>query len=357
MIINCISVNKRNYLIIGLFCLGVISNQAAYVSEAVVAVSAPDSLISSRISSLIANEQYDMALRVADSVSASTSESPFGQVLNLIILNSRGIDYEDNLDDEAVRAACQKVKELSNRQLENVDESACLWFYIGTADMFMSIVETRNGSLYNALVNVLRAGNSFRKAVSLDSTCWDAYYGRGCYRYYLSSRAGLLRNIGLVSDHRDQGVEDIEIAAKNGVLTRLAAKNSLAWIAMEQGDYPLAIKLAKELCAEYPGRRAFLWCLGKALKHEGQWEEALAVYTELLESVRGEERNNHYNEIGCLHSIALAHSELGNWSDVVRISDAAVEITLSREVSKKKRDDVKKLTEMRKKALKQINAR
>jgi len=312
-----------------------------------------DDPVSYIIANLVTNERYNEALIIADSINYLYPSSPYGPLLTATILNFRAIDFEDDLDDQTILALCKEVEVRTNNLIDSGDSTAALWLYLGTIESYRLLISNRQGFFYRTLKYIRYSRKHFQTVIKIDSTCWDAYYGLGIYMYYLSSRAGFLRSIGLITDKRDEGIRYIKTAAEKGSLTALAARNSLMWIAVEQENYIKAERLARELLDQFPNRRCFLWGLGRILKHKKQWQEAIDVYSTLLASVRSEQRNNHYNEIGCLHSIVRANIELKNWSDVINFTNEALAIPLSEEVVKRKKADIRKLKQMRKKALKQ----
>ena len=196
---------------------------------------------------LIAREEYDRSLQIADSQIFSHPDQPAGYLLKATILNSRAVDFEDNLDDEACEEACNKVVELTDYYIEGGDNSPIWKYYAAMAWSYRMYRHSRNGNWIKALNYGINAGKSFEQAVSLDSTLWDAYLGLGTYYYYRSSRAGLLRNIGLVSDRRKQGIEMVRIASVRGSLSKLPARSSLAWIELEMSNYDSAIEITETL--------------------------------------------------------------------------------------------------------------
>ena len=85
------------------------------------------------------------------------------------------------------------------------------------------------------------------------------------------------------------------------------------------------------------------------------WSEAIKVYSKLLNSVRNESRNNHYNEIGCLHALAVANYELKKWQEVIELAGEALAIDISQTVAERKKKDIDHLKKLRSKALRNMN--
>ncbi|MDP8240493.1 MAG: hypothetical protein P9X24_15485 [Candidatus Hatepunaea meridiana] len=315
-----------------------------------------NSRLSEIIVNLATNEKYDRALSLIDSITYMQPKNPYCRLLKATVLSARAMDFEDEIDFPDILQACQKTEQLVRSNSDNFDLSSDLLFYLGMTELYRSIIRQRLGSWFKALKHILRGGEYLEEAIKLDSTNWDIHYGIGMYKYYRSQRAGLLRSIGIIADRRDEGINHIQIAAERGSLTRISARNSLAWIAYEKGNYNEAIRRSRELLKEYPGIRAFNWCRIKALMKSEKWEESMPVLRSLLKSVRNEKRNNHYNEIDCLHKLAEASYALEKWDDVVEMVDIATKIQLSEIVAKRKRSDIKHMKEFRKLAGEKIGS-
>ncbi len=302
---------------------------------------------------LVASERYDEALAIADSLSTNYPDSPEGYFIRATALNGRSIDYEDELDNEALAEACQQVQTICEGLLEKGD-AAHLRFYLGTILGYRSFQSYRSGDWVNAYMQGVRAAKHLEAALEIDSTCRDACLGLGSFYYYRSSRAGLLRRVGIISDRREQGLELIRLAARRGRFSFIAARSALTWISIEMEELDSAITQARRLLERYPGSRASLWCLGSALMKAEKWEEAAQTYEQLLTSIRRESRNNHYNEVGCLHALARGYAEMGRWQMVVRFSGEALDLKLDPGVARSKSSDISRLKLLRKRGLKKI---
>jgi len=314
-----------------------------------------DPVLAVRFTDIIANERYEDALNIADSVLLIDPHRPEGWFLRASVFNARSIDFEDDVDLEDLSEACDSVKSISEKMILDGDDSAQLKFFLGSILGYQSFMAFRTGELLKAISTGRKMAERYKEAIEQDSSCWDAYLGLGLYYYHWSKHAGILRSIGLVKDRRDEGIQMIKTCAEKGSISALAARSNLAWMAIEREDYDEAIDISGELLIEYPDRRAFLWCLGKAEMEAEKWADATRTYQKLLCSVRNETRNNRYNEIGCLHALTKANAELGNWREVIRLSGEALKIELSIEVAKRKAKDLERLKALHKCGIKKTS--
>lgn len=310
--------------------------------------------VSHQLALLVVHEDYEAAIVIADSVTNALPDHPYGPLLKATVLNSRSIDFEDNVDVAELTRLCDLVDRQIGDIYSQQAPTARLNFFLGIVLTYRVMSAGSSESRYRALKNGLRALKYFEDAIVLDSTFWDAYYGLGMIMYFKSEKAGILRSIGLVADNRSVGKEYIELAAAKGSLSALPAQNSLAWMSFLSGEYDVAEQYCDQLLEQYPGRRSFLWCRAKIFKEKGEWEKAIDTYQQLLEMVKNQSRNNHYNEIGILHSLALSSFNLERWEDVVKYADEAFAVEASPEIKDRKKKDFQNLTRMRRNAQKMI---
>jgi tetratricopeptide (TPR) repeat protein len=299
-------------------------------------------------------ERYDLALQLADSLERVDSSDLAGKFFQLTVLNNQVIDYEKEGEYDRLTTLALQIETACNNRIDSGDNSSLVRFYLGSAVGFRMIHDLRAENYLDAILHGTRAADWLEEAVRIDSTCYDAYVGLGNYYYFKSRHAGVLRSTGIVSDQRDEGIRLLQLGAERGLLTALAAKSSLAWIAIDQEDYPRAIGLAKELLKEYPNNRAFHWCLGRAQLKSELWPEAIVTYRALLTSLRRVANNNHYNEIGCLRALAFASSKLNDWQMTLEYADQALALESPTTLRDRTIKNLKHLKELRQEALKRL---
>ena len=313
-----------------------------------------DSVLACRTIGLIVREDYDEALKLGDSLLHSDPALPDGYFIRAAVLNTRGIDFEDDLDLTAAEANFDSVQSICSRLISAGLDSPWVHYYRGTILGYRSYWAFRNGQYLKGYLIGVDAARDFSATLELDSTYYDAGLGLGTFLYYRSARAGLLRDICILTDQRDEGIALIAKAAVNGQFSRLPAQSALAWIDIEEGRCGEAIAKARELLTRYPDSRSFRWCLGRACLSTQRWSEAAAVYRELLASVRAQARNNHFNEVGCLHALARCYSELSDWENALAVTEEALSLSLTPEIADRKAADLKRLREIHTQAQKRI---
>ena len=313
-----------------------------------------DSVLALRVISLITAERYEEALSISDSLIDTHPQAPGGWFLRASVLSSRSIDFEDELDDPAFHLACDSVRSICSRLIENGEDSAWVRFYLGSTLGYLSFKAMKNGRTFDAVSKAVKMAANYEETIKIDSSFWDAYLGLGVYYYQRSQRAGILRVIRLISDRREEGLRLLQICAEKGRFSSIAASSNIAWLAIYREDYETALSVSEELLEQYPYSRAFLWCLGRAQIGLKRWDEAIETYRRILTSVRQESRNNRYNEISCLHAMTTANAELNNWHEVVRLSGEALTLNIDSKVTARKLKDLKRLKKLHRKGLRKV---
>ncbi len=308
----------------------------------------------SKFVDLVSRGEYDQGLRLSDSLIHAAPADPGGYFLALTALNNRTIDYEYQDDMPALTRAADSVTTIADRRIAAGDSSALVRFYRGSVEGFRMIHFLRDRSYVEAIRYGKRAADWLEQAVKIDPTVYDAYVGLGNYYYFKSKYSGVLRATGIVSDQREEGKRLLALTAENGLLTKLAAISSLAWIAVDEEKYDTAIVIASSLVALYPENRAFLWCLGSAQLKSMRWNEAIKSYSTILNSIKKLPNNNHHNELSCLHSLSQASFHLENWSEVINYTDQAFALRISDVVATRKEKDLNRMKKIRTESIKKI---
>ncbi len=171
---------------------------------------------------------------------------------------------DDRLQDET-RAAIEAARAWTERQPDRAEA----WFYL--AGGYAPLVEWR--VLRGQRVGAARDGNRIRRALeralALDPSLNDAYFGIGLYHYYAAVApvaAKILRWFLLLpGGDRARGLEEIERARERGLLLSGEAEYQLQridlWYEHRTDD---ALALLEDLDARYPTNPVFLQRIAEA---------------------------------------------------------------------------------------------
>jgi hypothetical protein len=122
---------------------------------------------------------------------------------------------------------------------------------------YLALIEKEN---WQALTEIKQARGEADELIKKYPDCYDAYLAGGVENYLLSQKAApvrvFLRWTGAQTD-KDQGVKDLRIVAEKGRYLKPYAKILLAIAALRDDKRPEAVRLLKELAAQFPGNALF----------------------------------------------------------------------------------------------------
>jgi tetratricopeptide (TPR) repeat protein len=129
----------------------------------------------------------------------------------------------------------------------------------------------------------VHAREHFERALALDPSLADAYFGLGLYNYYvdtLSAMARILRFfMGIPGGSKEEGIRQLHLAMLYGQLTPPVARFYLA-INLHNYDqrYEEALQVMRPLVEEYPQNPLFQLAIGDIYAKLGRKTEALEAY-------------------------------------------------------------------------------
>lgn len=173
-------------------------------------------------------------------------------------------------------------QDLSNRSLDARMESAAAtgiaaatrwteqepnrgeaWFYLAGAYAPLSQWRVLRGERLAAARDGKRVKDALERALALDPTLQDAWFGIGLYHYYADVAPAALKFLRflllLPGGDRTQGLREMERTRERGDLLRGEADFQLHWLYLWYEDRPdRALELLRGLDARYPTNPLFL---------------------------------------------------------------------------------------------------
>jgi tetratricopeptide (TPR) repeat protein len=278
-------------------------------------------------------ERYEEARKEFQMVINLDEESPSGYffqagLLGLFMNDFMTLEPEEEflqyINEAEIRAKKQiemaGISENNDFQSFENDSSrqALAWsyFYLGGSYGYRAFHHHQKKSYLNALSDVMKAAESLKKAIEIDSTLYDAYMGVGGYHYFINELWGVIPFVGADSE---QGIQEVKLAMEKGRYSRIAAKDGLVLILLREEEYTSALKLTLDLIGEYPRNRTFTWTLAKVFKEMGDWERALQTYEKLQEFIQEGQPDNLYNLLSCKVEIARVYIQLNRERESIAI--------------------------------------
>lgn len=185
-------------------------------------------------------------------------------------------------DLRAVRLWWNIQQDLSNRALDTQFEAAARtaiasanaatarepnraehWFYLAAAYAPLSQWRVLRGERLTAARDAKRIKDALERALSLDPTLQDAWFGIGLYHYYADVAPAALKFLRflllLPGGNRAQGMQEMLRARDHGELLRGEADFQMHWLYLWYEHQPTrALDLLQGLDRRYPGNPLFL---------------------------------------------------------------------------------------------------
>ncbi|MEL6824126.1 MAG: tetratricopeptide repeat protein, partial [Calditrichota bacterium] len=233
------------------------------------------------------------------------------------------------------------------------EDDPWMLFFEGSAHLYSSFMNTKNGSMWSAYRNARSGVKALEKVIELDSTFYDAYLGVGSFKYWKSSKAKSLTWLPFISDERDLGISMVRQAIHHGRFVPLVGADQLAWILLDSGDHEGALKLAVDNHELYPTSRFFKWTLVSIYRKSGKPDETEALFSSLLKEIRMGAEKNHYNEIICLLRLAEIAAGRSDFDRARILLDELFALDLDKAMKKRANHNIEDARELRKTLIEQ----
>jgi len=218
-------------------------------------------------------------------------------------------------------------------------------FYLGGAYGYRALREQRKGGLWGALGHALTAVAELKKAVSCDSTIYDAYMGIGSYHYFVNR---LWAYIPFLGRDPDKGIREMKLAIERGIFVRVPAQDGLTYILLREKRYERALRLARDLVSRYPNSRTFRWTLGKVHLDMEDWGNASGTYRTLLSMIETGQPGNYHNLAYCGEKLSYCLYRLHRYEDALDICLEMLDVLdnpADNEATEQLRKDLERLRE------------
>ncbi len=229
---------------------------------------------------------------------------------------------------------------LDNYIAEN-PEDKWAYYFKGVTMGYRALYEGQNGSWLKAVIKGLEAGKQYSKAIELDSTFYEAYLGLGNLNYWRSAKMGLIRSLPFISDKREEGIYQVQLARDSSRYSSLPAATSLAMIYLDKKDYKKSLDILNNLMSKgYRGRQV-LWPKGMAAFKIGHSEGVIASFKSIKKGLERKGNQNYYNIGLCNYYLGIAYYWRGEYIDALKHFNALLDQTVEKDISnrlKKKYD-------------------
>ncbi len=298
----------------GFFFLGLMLCGLAAGGPVLAQTTYPDSSLldfCGQVQELIYNDRYDTADSLCLSTIMLSPDEPMGYLFRATGMMGRMTDAEEDLFGKQFTRVLDSLESITERKLvtATLPDQAWMYFFLGNAQAYRALYESRFGSFISAVKRGLGAMSHYEKGLEADSTLYDLYLGLGSYHYWKSVKAGVLKWLFLFKNEKDEGIAELEVAAKSSRVFRDAARSALIWVWLNEKEYEKAVATADSIGSLYPEGKSFMWPLAQASFENRKYRRALEVYEELRSRLL-ESPGNYFNVIECDYWICTCYDRL-----------------------------------------------
>ncbi len=272
----------------------------------------PDAIepVLNRITAEIYNDNFAGAESLLDSLCTTLSPpAPVCRMFRATIYQSHMMAAENDTLEHHLFAQLDSLEAAAGNMLENGDDSALAWYYLGQAHAYRALYLGRSGKLLDAIGSGLKARSAYIRGYTHDSSFHDIALGLGSYRYWKSVKTEFINWTPLVKNEWREGIRLLKLAADSSEISREAARTSLLWVYINEGDYDAAIRLADRMRREYPEGLTFHWALGQAFFEMKDYRMASSVYQSILNHLL-QKPGNYYNIVEAGYYLSRCYRRL-----------------------------------------------
>lgn len=202
------------------------------------------------------------------------------------------IDPDDRRLDGELQTTARRAIEAGKRWTEREPDRAEAWFYYAGAHAALTQWRILRRERLAAARDARTVKSALERALALDASLADAYFGIGLYHYYADVAPAALKLLRILlllpGGDREQGLREMLQARDRGVLLAGEADYQMHWLYLwYEKDPARALDLLRGLDSRYPSNPLFLERIAEVqrdYRHDrtatiAAWEELLTRAT------------------------------------------------------------------------------
>jgi len=295
---------------------------------------------------------FDSAMNLFQQVIIKYPDHPAGYFYQAATFQSKMMDEEsDNLEEEFYTAIDTAIQLGLNRLNE---KDAWIYFYLGTSYSYKGLFLGKQNKIIPAVITAKKGVRYLKKSLKLNSTLYDAWLGLGSYMYWSGYFYRYLKWLPWISDKRKEGIEKIRLSISKGSFSYWVGLNGLGWIEYNRDNYTEAVELFQKGLKKYPDSRFFLWGVGDCYFKMGEFNKAVTIYENLLQSIIHNTSNNGFNEVECRTHLMVSYFYLEEYEKCYHHSTAILSRKTNESIAKRLKNHYKTAEDFRLKCLKYL---
>lgn len=286
---------------------------------------------------------YQAARAICAEIEVAFPGHPAGIYARIAVAYAHMLDLEDTSGRAMFVVLTDSCTNTCNRLLRSgSDNPAEFNFLKGSALAVRGLLLNHEHKLLPALQCLVKSKHAFDAAIESDPQFYDAYLGRGAYRYAVATHASLLRWLPVIPT-KDSGWQDLWLAVQRSRFSRSAALTSIVWHAMDEGDTATADSIIQTQLQRFPGCRSFLWPQLALYERQNRWAEAEQTAKVLLDQYLAHPDNNGYEPIGLYWRMMTCADQLNRPEDAEAYARAGLETYRTPDVAQRRENRLREM--------------
>jgi tetratricopeptide (TPR) repeat protein len=209
--------------------------------------------------------KFDEALVLADKIIRAFPGDPEGYLYKCGVrwkmLEEGCVSSKDSAKDE-IKVLIDKACVLSGQKLQSDPNNVRSLFYYASSLLYRAGFGAVNHDWFAVMSDGGKAKQLLEKAISMDSSFYDAYSGLGAFNYYAARIPWYVKPVALllgVNGNEEKGVAELKKAVRFGNYSKAEAAVFLASVVyVNDEDYANAAALMSQLHQQYPDNLDFV---------------------------------------------------------------------------------------------------
>lgn len=237
---------------------------------------------------LVHHEEYDQALRVAESLAQRYPGHPIGYFYQAAIYDTILRDYRDerylSLFEQSLDTAIETgLKLLDTIERRGDTPDAWLHFYLGGALGYRGLHKFFKNDFFGAFYDGLSGVNHLKVCHELNPQLYDINYGLGCFYYWTSAKSRLLWFLPFINDRREFGIESVKLAIEKGKYVTVEAQYALMRIYNNERLFDKTLELGQTLHNQFPADPFCFIEMGYAYRQMEDWRMIKETYQKIID--------------------------------------------------------------------------
>jgi hypothetical protein len=261
------------------------------------------------------------------------------------VVYARMVDLEDSAGRgrfmELIENCTRACKIYKKKPYANRAEIA---FLNGSALAARGLILSREGQLLPGLRSLMTAKSEFDEAIDSNPTFYDAYLGRGAYRYGVAKHSGMLRWLPIIPS-ASSGWKDMWLAVEKSRFSRWSALTSLVWFALDDNNYALADSICRAGLERFPNNRNFLGSRLSLEVRQHRFADAQKTAQVLLDHYLAIPNNGGSETVNLCHELMQISDSLAQPEVAVRYAQKGLGVHCNAFARKRNKDHLAAMAE------------